>query len=455
MIKRTVSGPMRPAGPLRTGLQEFVATLPAGCVMAEIGCYAGESTRIFLAKAAQITCVDPWKNYLENANAYESVKADDMAAVEATFDQVQQECPDRIRKIKATSQEAVALFPDRTFDLVYIDASHEYLDVAADLMQWLPKVKRGGLIAGHDYHINRPGVPRAVYDILQAPDAVFPDGTWVKRVGEGPPAEGPPPHLQYTRPTSPKVLIGIPGSVDHAGFTPFNVALDLLMTRHPEALVFRAMGGVVPGARNRLVREAVVLGAEYLWFLDNDQPFFAGDPTAPDKPDDLDALLGHGVDAVVPLSCRRGNPFLPLLFSQIDDDGTYAVQRYLLPDDHGLIPIAAAGFAGLLIKVQTLLRMGVDGWFEFKHPVNDFDNYAEDINFYKKLEMLGVQLYCDLDVRFGHAITAVAYILRQQGQWMTVLADQAPFVAFPQPQHPLGLAFSIKQRTKQPLVPVG
>ena len=76
-------------------------------------------------------------------------------------------------------------------------------------------------------------------------------------------------------------------------------------------------------------------------------------------------------------------------------------------------------------------------------------------NAVKKLERLGVQLYCDLDVRFGHAVTCVAYALRQNGVWVTALADQAPFVAFAQPTHPLGPAFAEKQRHKQPLVPVG
>ena len=83
--------------------------------------------------------------------------------------------------------------------------------------------------------------------------------------------------------------------------------------------------------------------------------------------------------------------------------------------------------------------MGTNGWFEFQHPPTNFDDYAEDFPFYKALAASGVQLYCDLDVRFGHQITSVAYIVRQQGQWVTVLADHEPFVAIPQPVHPLGV----------------
>ena len=92
--------------------------------------------------------------------------------------------------------------------------------------------------------------------------------------------------------------------------------------------------------------------------------------------------------------------------------------------------------AGLLITTAALREMGPDGWFEFVHPPDNFDDYAEDFPFYRKLADQGVQLYCDLSVRFGHEFTGVAYIVKQQGKWVTVLADSEPFVAFPQPVPP-------------------
>ena len=39
---------------------------------------------------------------------------------------------------------------DEFFDIVYIDASHIYPDVVADINAWWPKVKKGGYICGHD-----------------------------------------------------------------------------------------------------------------------------------------------------------------------------------------------------------------------------------------------------------------------------------------------------------------
>ena len=50
-----------------------------------------------------------------------------------------------------TSEEASKHFEDGFFDGVYIDARHEYEYVKHDIELWLPKVKPGGVLCGHDY----------------------------------------------------------------------------------------------------------------------------------------------------------------------------------------------------------------------------------------------------------------------------------------------------------------
>lgn len=42
-------------------------------------------------------------------------------------------------------------FPDAYFDFVYVDARHDYQSVFEDLVAWWPKLKVGGIMAGHDY----------------------------------------------------------------------------------------------------------------------------------------------------------------------------------------------------------------------------------------------------------------------------------------------------------------
>ena len=51
-------------------------------------------------------------------------------------------------------------------DSVFIDGSHHYADVVADIEEWLPLVKSGGLICGHDYSTAFPGVMDAVNYLL-------------------------------------------------------------------------------------------------------------------------------------------------------------------------------------------------------------------------------------------------------------------------------------------------
>jgi predicted O-methyltransferase YrrM len=48
------------------------------------------------------------------------------------------------------SVKASNLFSDRSADIVFIDADHKYSSVKNDILAWMPKVKKGGIICGHD-----------------------------------------------------------------------------------------------------------------------------------------------------------------------------------------------------------------------------------------------------------------------------------------------------------------
>jgi len=97
-----------------------------------------------------------------------------------------------IYPFKMPSLEAVTYFQDNSIDFIFIDASHAYSNVYADIQAWLPKCKVGGIVAGHDcekkyteyneqdqqdivLHTEdektsfrcHPGVVKALYDIFQ------------------------------------------------------------------------------------------------------------------------------------------------------------------------------------------------------------------------------------------------------------------------------------------------
>ena len=66
---------------------------------------------------------------------------------------------------KKTSIEALQDFKYESIDFVYIDGSHEFDYVVTDIAMWGQKVKKGGIISGHDYfEASFPGVVRAVND---------------------------------------------------------------------------------------------------------------------------------------------------------------------------------------------------------------------------------------------------------------------------------------------------
>lgn len=79
-----------------------------------------------------------------------------------------------VKFLPLSSQEASQKFDDESLDFVFIDADHQYDSVLNDIKVWLPKIRVGGIIAGHDYNdyeeINSyPGVRKAV-------DECFPNG---------------------------------------------------------------------------------------------------------------------------------------------------------------------------------------------------------------------------------------------------------------------------------------
>lgn len=105
---------------------------------AEIGVAGGEHSEILWnnIKDCELTAVDhwdiAWSRKLKSA-AYKRLTA----------------CNAHI--INKPSLDASLEVPNGSLDWVYIDASHDFDNVMLDLLLWVPKVRKGGLIAGHDY----------------------------------------------------------------------------------------------------------------------------------------------------------------------------------------------------------------------------------------------------------------------------------------------------------------
>lgn len=139
-------------------LKGHVGAAPA---ILEIGSFEGASTVWMLenafgdGSAGRMCCIDTWQGGEEHDHSA-------MPLVEARFDHNvalarRRFAPGvRFEKLKGTSQAELAalLARDRagSFDLAYIDGSHQAPDVLGDLVMCFPLLKVGGVFACDDYH---------------------------------------------------------------------------------------------------------------------------------------------------------------------------------------------------------------------------------------------------------------------------------------------------------------
>lgn len=86
---------------------------------------------------------------------------------------------ENFRLLRESSQTASTLFEDNSLDFVFIDANHSYDSVKLDIELWLPKIRTGGCLGGHDYSVVYFGVIQAVNEKIGADNiSVRSDDTW-------------------------------------------------------------------------------------------------------------------------------------------------------------------------------------------------------------------------------------------------------------------------------------
>lgn len=116
----------------------------------EIGSWVGESTSIIAdhIKPGMVYSVD-WFKGNEGTDLSKLADSQDIYKIfKSNIEELGLE--KYVQTFVMESTEAAKFFSDNFADLVFIDATHNYLDVKKDIAAWLPKVRDGGIICGHD-----------------------------------------------------------------------------------------------------------------------------------------------------------------------------------------------------------------------------------------------------------------------------------------------------------------
>ena len=114
----------------------------------EIGTFFGGSAETMLeASNAKMICVDTFAGTPNNETA--AVAKQVMLPYAALR---LERFGDRVSIIVADSRRAARFIAPNIADMIFLDAAHDYENVRADIAAWLPKLKPGGVFAGHDMY---------------------------------------------------------------------------------------------------------------------------------------------------------------------------------------------------------------------------------------------------------------------------------------------------------------
>ena len=165
----------------------MIGQAPSHATFVEVGCWLGKSTAYCASriresgKAISFYAVDTWQGSAsEPAMAESAARAGGSVYPLFRANMEAVGVLDVIRPLLMPSVAAARLFANGSLDFVFIDADHARAAVQADIAAWRPKVKCGGILAGHDWH-TYGSVQQAVTAMLSRDFAVE-GNCWIHQV---------------------------------------------------------------------------------------------------------------------------------------------------------------------------------------------------------------------------------------------------------------------------------
>jgi hypothetical protein len=141
---------------------------------AEIGVYKGEFSAQLLENipGLKLVLIDRWEPYSTEESAGDPsgkmckiLDEKYWKSIYQTACKNTEKYKDRVFIIMNPSIFAAKMFNDEHFDFVFIDGDHSAKGVIADIKAWLPKVKKGGFLCGHD--IKKQSVQQGIKQSLK------------------------------------------------------------------------------------------------------------------------------------------------------------------------------------------------------------------------------------------------------------------------------------------------
>lgn len=115
---------------------------------AEIGVCRGKFSRVFCWNIPELKLysIDSWTSDPNDPHDYVNDHEANYAHAKAILS------PFNVDIMRCTSMDALSYFGDGTLDFVYIDGNHSFDYVVRDIIEWSKKVRKDGIVSGHDYY---------------------------------------------------------------------------------------------------------------------------------------------------------------------------------------------------------------------------------------------------------------------------------------------------------------
>jgi hypothetical protein len=136
---------------------ELIRSFPTGGCAAEIGVADGRFSVQILQHASpeRLYLIDYWRSgrrahgYFPGFHKRGQTARGDYEVVQQSF--AEEISAGHVHLLRGCSWEQLALIPDGSLNWVYLDAAHDFDSVVRDLNAVRPKLRPGGIVAGHDW----------------------------------------------------------------------------------------------------------------------------------------------------------------------------------------------------------------------------------------------------------------------------------------------------------------